>query len=293
MGISKWALGMLFLIASALFGQSTESLLIGPGDLLHVQVFDNPDMEQHVRVTDSGELPLILGGNVKIANMTPSEASRAIETALLRNNILLKPRVQVTVEVYATQKVSVLGEVKLPGAFSVDTPRSVLDVLALAGGLTDLADRKVVIERHGTSSRDTYFVSNQPNALLDAEMKVYPGDTVFAPKAGLVYALGDVAHPGGYTMTNNDAQLSVLQLVARAGSTPPNAVPSHAKLLRKTSNGYIDISLPLSDMQKGKRADILLQPDDIVYVPFSYLRNFALNAAGVAAAVGSAAVYRF
>ena len=120
------------LIAGWAGAQQPESLLIGPGDLLHVQVFDTPELEQKdARVTDAGELPLILGGNVKVAPLTPAEAARAIEKALLDGHFLLRPRVTVTVEEYATQKVSVLGEVKTPGAYAISTPRSVLDVLSL------------------------------------------------------------------------------------------------------------------------------------------------------------------
>ena len=273
--------------------QAQESLLIGPGDLLHVQVLDTPDLEEHARVTDAGELPLILGGNVKVAALTPEEAAHAIEKVLLHGHFLLHPEVLVTVEEYATQKVSVLGEVKVPGAYAIDTPRPVLDVLTLAGGLTALADRKILIERHGTGEKVPYFVSNEPGLALDTSVKVDPGDTVLVPKAGIVYVLGDVDRPGGYTMTNNDAAITVLQLVARAGGTTHSAVPSHAKLIRKTDSGYVEMPLPLSKMQKGKRADIALQPNDIVYVPFSYMRNFALGASGLAAAAASAAVYRF
>jgi polysaccharide export outer membrane protein len=94
-------------------------------------------------------------------------------------------------------------------------------------------------------------------------------------------------------MTNNANQLSVLELTARAGGTNHSAVPSHARLLRKSGSGYVQLPLPLSDMQKGKRPDLPLQADDIIYVPFSYLRNFSVQGSGIAASVGSAAVYRF
>jgi len=273
--------------------QAQESLLIGPGDLLHVQVLDTPDLEEHARVTDAGELPLILGGNVKVAGLTPEGADHAIERALFDGHYLLHPKVLVTVDEYATQKVSVLGEVKVPGAYAIDTPRPVLDVLTLAGGLTELADRSILIERHGTGEKVPYFVSNQPSVAIDTSVKVDPGDTVLVPKAGIVYVLGDVGRPGGYTMTNNEAQITVLQLVARAGGTNHSAVPSHAKLVRKTDSGYVEMPLPLSAMQKGKRADLPLQAGDILYVPFSYIRNFGLQASGLAAAAAAAAVYRF
>jgi polysaccharide export outer membrane protein len=283
------------LIAGWAGAQQPESLLIGPGDLLHVQVFDTPELEQKdVRVTDAGELPLLLGGNVKVDHLTPAEAARSIEKALLDGHFLLQPRVTITVEEYATQKVSVLGEVKTPGAYAISTPRSVLDVLSLAGGLTELADRKILIERKGTSNKVPYFVSNDAKAAMDTLVRINPGDTLYVPKAGIVYVLGDVKQPGGYTMTNNEAQLSVLQLVARAGGTNNSAVPSHARLMRKTGNGgYTETALQLSAMQKGKQPDQLLQPEDIVYVPFSYLRNAAENISGISSAVASAAIYQF
>ena len=283
------------LIAGWAGAQQPESLLIGPGDLLHVQVFDTPELEQKdVRVTDAGELPLLLGGNVKVDHLTPAEAARSIEKALLDGHFLLQPRVTITVEEYATQKVSVLGEVKTPGAYAISTPRSVLDVLSLAGGLTELADRKILIERKGTSNKVPYFVSNDAKAAMDTSVRINPGDTLYVPKAGIVYVLGDVKQPGGYTMTNNEAQLSVLQLVARAGGTNNSAVPSHARLMRKTGNGgYTETALQLSAMQKGKQPDQLLQPEDIVYVPFSYLRNAAENISGISSAVASAAIYQF
>ncbi len=284
---------LLILLAPTLKAQDKESLLIGPGDTLHVQVFDTPELDEHARVTDSGELPLIMGGPVKVAGLTAAAASRVIEGALLHGNFLLHPRVLVTVEEYATQKVSVAGEVRLPGVYAIGTPRSVLEVLTQAGGLNELADRNILIQRSGTKERVKYFVSNTPDVALDTQVAVNPGDTVIVPKAGIVYILGDVSHPGGYAITNNEGRISVLELVARAGGTPPTAAPARTKLIRKSGTGYIEIDLPVSKMQKGKREDVQLQVDDILFVPFSYMRSLALGVNGIVAQVGSAALYRF
>lgn len=290
--LTKW-LVISLLMAPGLAAQTKESLLIGPGDLLHVLVFDSPELEEHARVTDAGELPLILGGSVKVASLTLEQASRVVEATLKDGHFILNPRVLITFDESVGLKVAVLGEVKVPGMFATQTPRSILEVLSMAGGVTDTADRRIVIERHGSSEKVPYTISNAPNAALDSAVMVYPGDKVFVPKAGIVYALGDVGHPGGYAMTNNDSQTSVLELIARAGGTNHTAVPSHARLIRKSANGYVDIQLPLGEMEKGKKADLQLQADDIVYVPFSYLLNLAVNAAGIAASASSAAVYRF
>jgi len=250
-------------------------------------------LEEHSLVTDAGDLPLILGGSVMVAHLTPAQAGTAIEDALRRGHFLLTPRVLVTFESNETQNVSVLGEVRQPGAYPIDTPRSILDVLALAGGLTDIADRQVLLLRQGTSEKVSYYLSNAPVEAFDNAVLVYPGDKIIVPKAGIVYILGDVAHPGGYTMTETRAQISALQLLSRAGGTNHTANPSHAKLIRRLGNAFSEIQLPLSAMQTGRVADLQLQADDIVYVPFSYLRNFAVGAGSIAASVGSAAVYRF
>jgi len=275
--------------------QQPESLLIGPGDTVHILVFQTPDLEQHVRVTDAGEVPLILGGNAKIAGLTPDQAGHAIEKILIDGHFMYEPKVTVTVEAYTTQKVNIFGEVKAPGAYDIGTPRTIVEVLTMAGGLSDAANRRILIERHSTHDKVPFFVSNDPNVALNtgAEVKIYPGDTIVVPKADIVYVIGDVARPGGYTMNNNKTDISVLELVARAGGTNHSAVPSHARLIRKQGDQYVEIPIPLSQMQKGKRADLAMQPNDIIYVPFSYLRNAAINATGVVASLGSAAIYQF
>jgi polysaccharide export outer membrane protein len=198
------------------------------------------------------------------------------------------------VQEYATQKVSVFGEVRSPGVFSITTARPVVSVLAMAGGLTDLADRHIIVERHGSSEKISYFVSNSPQDQFHV-LNIEPGDTVIVPKAKLVYVLGDVRLPGGYTMANNQSSLTVLQLVARAGGTNYSAVLSHTRLIRKNDDGgYTEQKLPLGEMQKGKKPDQILRADDIVYIPFSYVKNLlAGGTTGIPSSLASAAVYRF
>ena len=269
-----------------------ESMLIGPGDEVNVEVFDTPDLDQNGRVTDAGEFPLMLGGKVRLASLTPIEAARTIEAALISSHVMYYPKVLVTVTQYATQSVTVFGQVNKPGSYSIDTPRSVVDVLGLAGGLTDLADRHVTIERHTSHRQISYYVSNRPGDLQDQTAMVNPGDKLIVPKAGIVYVLGDVARPGGYPMTNNDGTLTVLQAVATAGGTASSAAPNSSRLIRRTAaGGYQSDPIPFSSMQKGKKPDMPLQAGDIVYVPFSYLRNAALGVTSIAAAATGAALY--
>src|SRR5271156_1453593 len=93
-------------IATTLLAQN-ESLLIGRGDLLHIQVYDTPEMEQRARVTDAGNIPFSFLGNVSVTGLTPEQAAKEIEGRLVAAGIMLHPQVTVRVDAYATQFVSV------------------------------------------------------------------------------------------------------------------------------------------------------------------------------------------
>jgi polysaccharide export outer membrane protein len=204
------------------------------------------------------------------------------------------PIVLVTIEQFATQSVSVLGEVKAPGAYTIATPRSILNLLALAGGINSVADRDIVIERHGDpANRVHYKYSNNPDTAVEEQVLVSPGDTVLVPKAGIVYILGDVNRPGGYSMTNNESKMTMLEALALAGGVSKSAKQGAARLIRKNGSGsYSDQKLSVDDLQEGKIPDIAMRPGDVVYIPFSFGRNMAVMGAGsIAAAATSAAIY--
>lgn len=299
-------LGFLFLMcmcASLLPGQTKpaegpgnsrsivrESLLIGRGDLLHITVFREPDLEQKVRVKDSGEIELDLAGMVKVAGLTPPDAAKAIAQLYRRGHYLNHPQVSVLIDEYATQSISVLGQVARPGAFSVTTARGLLDVLAMAGGMTEAADRHVTIQRADHSVNSVVFLPNNPASSIRAEVMVYPGDTVLVPKAGIVYVLGDVGRPGGYVM-QDDSMLTVLQALAMAAGANRTAKGNAARLIRKVNGSYQESTLPLSDMERGKKPDIQLVADDVLYVPFSMAKNVVLGTSNILSSTSSAAIY--
>jgi len=268
-----------------------ETLLIGPGDQLKVDVFDTPEMSQSVRVTDAGEIPLMFLGNVKVADLTPAQAAHVIEAALQSKKLMMHPQISITVEEYATE-VSVLGEVHNAGAYQITTPVSVIKVLSKAGGLTEVADRNITIQRHGDPTQTVkYFLSNTSAEALEKNVIVYPGDTVLVPRAGVVYVLGDVARPGGFTMSANESQMTVLQALANAGGTNKTAILSKAKLVRKSPEGVKEIPISLNAMQKGEHPDVAMQANDILYIPFSYMKNIAFNGTQIAASAASAIIY--
>lgn len=292
--MKKRCFSNLLLGASTLLcAQSPETLRIGPGDQIHVTVVDAPELDQHPRVTDAGEVPLVGAGQVKIANMTPGQAAAAIHDALISRHYLNHPEVQVSVDQYATQSVSILGQVHASGAYSIATGRSVLDVLALAGGLTEVADRNILIQRRGDPEHPIpYKLSNDGTAALHTAVMVFPGDTIFVPRAGIVYVLGDVNRPGGIVMDNNTSEMTLLQALALAGGVSRTAKEGQARLLRKDGSGYHETQLALRNVQTGKEPDLALKAGDVLYVPFSYAKNVAITgSSGIISSIGSAAIY--
>jgi polysaccharide export outer membrane protein len=268
-----------------------ESLFIGPGDLLEVNVLREPDLTQHVRVRDSGDITLPLVGQISVAGASPSGAADRIAEALRNGQYLKQPQVSVTIVEFGTQSVAVLGEVARPGTVTINTPRSLLDVLAMAGGLTDKADRHITIERGGPwGEKISVFLPNGADAELRADVSVHPGDRILVPKAGIVYVLGDVGRPGGYVM-QDDSKLTVMQALALAAGINRTAAEKRARLLRKGKNGYAEVPIPLHAMERGQSPDLQLKADDILYIPFSARKNLMLGGSNVLASAGSALIY--
>lgn len=293
-GLVRSAMLAIFLpLVTAALCPAQKPLRIGPGDTLNVHVFDTPEMEQNPRVSTSGDIHLELIGDVHVGGLTPQEASVEVERILIERKLMKHPSVVVTVTGYEGENVSVTGEVNHPAAFLITSSRSMIDVIALAGGLTPLADRRnIVIHRKGSDVDETYFFSNDPHEAIHNDVRVEPGDTVVVPRVGIVYVLGDVGRAGGFPIDTPDSRMTVLKAVALAGATNHSAWPSKARLIRKTPDGFQDIHLQVSDIQKGKAPDVQMVANDVLYIPFSYIKNaFALGTASIVSTAATAAIY--
>ncbi len=280
------------LTANAVQPPEHESLPIGPGDLLHVTVLREPELGEQVRVRDSGEVDLPLIGNVHVAGLDPGSAADQIAALYLKENYLKHPDVDVFVEQYATAPVSVLGQVEKPGTYLITAPRTLLDLLAMAGGLTPEADRHIMIERApGVKQREErVFLSNRAHDALMANVMIDPGDRILVPKAGIVYVLGDVGRPGGYVM-NNESRMTVMQAIATAGGVNRTANEKKARIIHNLNGAFDAEDLPLRQIEKGEAPDELLHANDVIYIPFSFAKNVVLGTSAIVASASSALIY--
>jgi polysaccharide export outer membrane protein len=117
---------------------------------------------------------------------------------------------------------------------------------------------------------------------------IQPGDVVTVPHAGIVYVLGAVGKPGGYTVSNDRAQLSTLKVLSLAGGLERTAKSDRAVIVRKDATGQQhEVEVDLKKVMKFEAEDVQLRPSDILYVPRSVAKQAAARAAEIATAVGT------
>jgi polysaccharide export outer membrane protein len=268
------------------------NLKLAPGFLVSLSVLDDPDFDGEFRVDQNGDLGLPILGIVHVAGETESDARLQIQQRLIADKILNNPQVNVTVVEYAALEVTVIGEVASPGRYPLLAPRSLTDVLALAGGLTISAGNEIQITHQGKDAQpDVIHYSRATASKQVQDTIVHPGDTIQVKRAGIVYVLGAVNKPGGYVM-QEDGTLTVLEAISVANGTTVPASVGTIYLLRRSADGSaIKIELPLNKMQRGKNADLQLQATDVLYVPVSKVKSALINGQGILAAATSASIY--
>ncbi len=252
----------------------TRALLLGAGDLLEVRVFDTPELSGKFRVDGLGQVTLPVGGTIKVLGLTAEQVQASIEDRLRQRDILHHPHVEVFVLEYATQGVTVMGEVKLPGVYPLLGRHTVLDFISVAGGVTPSASKTVILtHQHSPGQVVTVNLSSSVHSLEQQDFEVEPGDRIVVTRAGVVYVIGDVGRPGGYLIENKDA-VTVLQALALAQGLNKTA-KLDARLIRNSPSGRVESDLPLKKILANQATDPGLQDGDILFVPISGTKEWA------------------
>jgi capsular exopolysaccharide synthesis family protein len=270
---------------------TAQKVQIGNGDLLSINVYDAPELSQEVRVGSSGTVHLILLGDIYAIGLQPDQLANSIEAQLSARNLIHAPHVSVTVKEFTTQGVTVEGEVKKPGLYPIFSTRNLVDIIALAEGTTSSAGTQITIIRHATGAIEHVTLSQSSGSeVASSDLRVYPGDKIIVPRAGIAYVLGDVLRPGGYIMHDNGG-MTILQAISEAQGTTRIASLKHVILLRKTGTSLQTIPIQLKAIQRGQRPDQQLQSGDVIFVPTSGIKSFGQDTAGVFASISGAAIY--
>lgn len=235
---------------------------IQPGDQVKVEVFGNPDLATTTTVADDGSVRIPLAGAVSIGGRSPAAAAQVIEAALKNGEFLLDPHVTVTVAQSFQQAVTVLGEVGTPGRYALKPRSTVLDALALAGGLGPKGSNTIYVLRTDASGAlqripvqvDMHDIATAANANLAAMQLMRDGDSIVVPK-GTFTIIGQVAQPGEYRV---EPGMMLFQAIARAGGVTALGSASRVEIRRQgPDEKYTDL--------KGKK-DMRIEPGDILNV---------------------------
>jgi polysaccharide export outer membrane protein len=266
---------------------------IGPGDDLDITVFGFPDLTQHARVGDSGEVSLPLLGNVRLAGLSSDEAQSLIETRLSDGHFVNNPQVSVYVKEYTAEGISLMGEVTRPSVYSALGAHRLLDLIQTAGGLTEKAGKTVtVVHRDDLDHPIALTLSHDAARTAENNIELRPGDTVVVSRAGIVYVVGEVNRPGGFVIQDN--KITASQILAMASGPTHLASLDGAKVIRHTPDGLKDIPLPLKKVLAAKTPDVELLPDDIIWVPSSKTAGIATSGTStLLSTLAGLAIYRF
>lgn len=261
------------LIALIAFGQlvsaqSTSDYLIGPQDVLTIQVYDQADLGGKYSVETDGTFSFPLIGRVKAGGQTLRALEQDLRTKLA-DGYFRNPQVTVAVEQYRSQRVFVMGEVRQPGPVPLTGGMTLIEALARAGSTTATASGEVAIVRASqgdvrgpvlpdqNSGSEVFRASikDLESGALSKNLDLHDGDTVFVPRAETIYVFGQVRTPGAYGV---QANMTVLQALSLAGGVTEHGATGRIRVMRSEDGTKKEIKVKLTD---------LVRPGDTVIVP--------------------------
>lgn len=245
-----------------------DDILISPGDVLNITVFDTPEFTGAFRVSNGGSLYLPLIDKVQVAGQSTSNAAALIRQRLIEGNFIKDPQVVVSISDLVGHHAIVLGEVLRPGEVPIPGLYHLRDVVAACGGVTAQAGDHVVITRgESMLSPETIDVAwdkplaSQPNPIIR------PGDTVQISRAGIIYVAGEVYRQAAIQIAHDQIMLS--QVITLADGVKPTAKSTRARLVRTIGNSRTVTQINIASILKGDSPDIPLRDGDLIYVPNS------------------------
>jgi polysaccharide export outer membrane protein len=255
------------------FGPATaysDHYRLGPEDVLDIRVFEMDQFNSTVRVSGDGSINLPLVGSIRVLGLVPEEAADRVAEKL-QEEFVQDPQVSLFVREFNSRKVSLLGAVARPAAYPLLGRRTLLQLLAEAGGVTANADGVLYVFRDSWDGRRARLLVPLSELLVKGEpgwdIWLLPGDVVSVPPKEFikVSVLGAVGAPGIYEL--EEAEASLLQALASAGGLNQRGSKKGVEIKRRSDSGkQVLLKGNVDDILSGIRPDIALQEGDVIYV---------------------------
>lgn len=232
---------------------------LGSGDVIRINVYQNPDLTLETRVTEAGIVSYPLLGTIRLGGLTVTAAERLIADGLRNGNFVKQPQVTLVVLQVRGNQASVLGQVNRPGRYPIEVADMRLtDLLAMAGGTAASGADLVIVT--GTRNGQPYRLEVdlpmvfQPGG-KDRDVLILNGDTVWIERQPLVYIYGEVQRPGPMRLERG---MTLMQSLATGGGLNQRGTEKGIRVHRKGSDGKVQIITPGMDDR--------MQDGDVVYV---------------------------
>ncbi|MEW6107709.1 MAG: polysaccharide biosynthesis/export family protein [Nitrospirota bacterium] len=255
-----------------------EGYLIGPEDLLDIEAYNVEEVKKTCRVNSQGEIALPLVGILAVKGLTTTEVEQLIAKKL--EKYVEETVVTVFVKEYKSKRISVVGAVKNPQIFSVTGQRYLIDMLMMAGGLSnDSGNICYIIRpslRDNPNSRAETIIIDLDDLLMKGNfalnIPVFAGDLINIPKGGVFFVDGAVKTPGAYTMRT---KTTLVQAISMAHGIDSDAVLDDIRIFRENDKGEKEVIIAdYKAIRDGNKPDILLAENDIIIVPKSGVSVF-------------------
>ncbi len=238
-----------------------------PGDLIAIDVFDQPDLSVVVRIPPSGGIRLPLLGEItpvvgREVNNLGDDLRRRLEADYLQQATLT-----ITVREFAKRRAYVMGSVAHPDALDLNpfSHITALGAIGEAGGFLDEANRDaVMVMRDGPTGRISFVVSAGSTGHAPRDIELLPNDIVVIPHLDHIFVMGQVAHPG--TVNLHNGHNTVQRAISDAGGFLEEANRDAVAVVRENPTDGTSSTIPLVAAGVGLK-EIVLQPDDTVIVP--------------------------
>jgi polysaccharide biosynthesis/export protein len=258
-----------------------EEYTLGPGDVITVSLYGEPDMSRDCSIRGDGSIFLaMLRDKVQAGGRTTEQLQQQIEEAYRSEKLLKNPLVTVAIKEFRSAPVTITGYVFHPTTIQVQGRTTLLQALTMAGGLAANAGTKILVSH--ASSKDAAGITAPGQTEVIAVRNLYDhpddktvnvmlrgGDVVTVQRTDYVYIGGAVTKPGMLAINEVD-DWTVLKALAAVGNLTKVAKKDASVIIRKKADGTTEtIPLLLSKVLKHNSADIVLQPNDLVLIPES------------------------
>lgn len=224
--------------------------VLGPEDVIEVEVLGRTDFTARVKVNQDGNVLLPYLGSFPAANQTADQLAAKVKQALISRGLFTDPILRLEVVGYASKYVTVLGELPRPGLIPVDRPTRLSELLARVGGVNpNSADYVNVRSENGDTKK--YSIKVLATGDLSQDPYIKPGDKIFVPKAELFYISGQVRAPGTYAI---ETDMNLRTAIARGGGLTDIGSDKGVKVTH--ADGKAD----------KEKLDTPVQPGDVIVV---------------------------